>query len=77
MKRYLFLVLALGFLSACNNEAATANDKADSIEERKDTLLNNVDSTKDGKIDSIENRADQLKDKIDSSADARKDSIKK
>jgi len=77
MKRILALVLVSGVLFACNNTAENTGDKVDSIEERKDTLLDKVDSTKDAKIDSIQNRAENLKEKIDSSAEARKDSLKK
>jgi hypothetical protein len=76
MKKVLASLFILGFLAACNNEAGNAGDKVDSLNERKDTLLQNVDSTKDAKIDSIKNKSEELKDKFDSSIEAKKDSIK-
>jgi len=76
MKKALALILILGSLTACNNEAGNTGDKVDSLEERKDTLLDRIDSTKDAKIDSIENKSDQLKDKYDSTIEAKKDSVK-
>jgi hypothetical protein len=76
MKKVLASLLILGFLAACNNEAGNAGDKVDSLNERKDTLLQNVDSTADAKIDSIKNKSEELKNKFDSSIEAKKDSIK-
>jgi|GEM_PF-1841399 len=76
MKKALALFVILGFLTACNNEAGNAGDKVDSLEQRKDTLLDRVDSTKEAKIDSIENKTEQLKDKFDSTIEAKKDSVK-
>jgi hypothetical protein len=77
MKKFLASLLILGALAACNNEAGNAGNKVDSLNERKDSLLENVDSTKDAKIDSLNNRSEELKDKFDSSIEVKKDSIKK
>jgi hypothetical protein len=76
MKKIFASLLILGSLAACNNEAGNVENKVDSLNERKDTLLENVDSTADAKIDSIKNRSEELKDKFDSSIEAKKDSIK-
>lgn len=76
MKKILASLLILGSLAACNNEAGTTENKVDSLNERKDTLLEKVDSTADAKIDSIKNRKEELKEKFDSSIEAKKDSVK-
>ena len=76
MKRVLATVLVFGTLVACNNEAGTSDNKVDSLNERKDTLLEKVDSTADAKIDSIKTKTEELKDKFDSSIEAKKDSLK-
>jgi hypothetical protein len=75
MKKILASLFLFAFLAACNNAGKNEN-KVDSLNERKDTLLNKVDSTKNAKIDSIKNRSEELKDKFDSSIDAKKDSVK-
>jgi peptidoglycan hydrolase CwlO-like protein len=82
MKKFLILVAIAGSLSACNNSSTSGSGtdstdkKLDSLEERKDTLVNNVDSTTDAKIDSLKDKAKNLKEKFDSSFKERKDSIK-
>lgn len=76
MKKSLAFLLILGSLTACSNEAGNTESKVDSLEERKDTLLENVDSTANAKIDSIKNKSEELKDKFDSSIEAKKDSVK-
>jgi len=76
MKKFILLFALIGALASCNNNGETTEEKVDSIEERKDTLLDKVDSTKDAKIDSIENWSEKQEEKIDSAAKARKDSAK-
>ena len=76
MKKYILLFALIGALASCNNSTETAEEKVDSIEGRKDTLLDKVDSTKDAKIDSIEQWSEKQQEKIDSAAKARKDSAK-
>lgn len=76
MKKMIFAFLLTGLLAACNNEGGTTADPVDSLEERKDTLLENVDSTADAKIDSIQDRAEDLKQKFDSTYDQKIDSLK-
>ena len=56
MKKILFALLVAASITACNNEAGTTGDAVDSLEERKDTLLENVDSTTEAKIDSLKDR---------------------
>jgi hypothetical protein len=77
MKKILSSLLLIGALAACNNNAGTAEDKVDSLNERKDTLLEKVDSTADARIDSLKDWKKEQKEKFDSSIDARKDSINK
>ena len=75
MKKF-FGVLTMGLiLTACNNNSTT-DQKVDSLNARKDTLVNNVDSTVDAKVDSLKEKGSELKEKFDSSIDAKKDSIK-
>jgi hypothetical protein len=69
------LALALS-LAACHSGPDTTEDTADSLEKRKDTLINKVDSTADAKIDSIRERSKDLKETFDSSIEAKKDSLK-
>jgi hypothetical protein len=76
MKKYILLFALVGALVSCNNSSETAEEKADSIEERKDTLLDKVDSTADAKIDSVKQWSEKQEEKIDSAAKARKDSVK-
>jgi uncharacterized coiled-coil DUF342 family protein len=76
MKKVLASLLVFGSLAACNNESKSVENKVDSLNERKDTLLENVDSTKNAKIDSINDRSKELKEKFDSSIEAKKDSVK-
>ena len=81
----LLIVFTASVLAACNNSAdnntagntgdATEN-KADSLEERKDTLLKNVDSTTRAKVDSIKERGENLKEHFDSTYEKRIDSVK-
>ncbi|MGN6164716.1 MAG: hypothetical protein ACTHOF_09265 [Flavisolibacter sp.] len=75
MKKF-FSVLALGLaLTACNNSSST-DEKVDSLNARKDTLINNIDSTVDAKVDSLKENGTELKEKFDSTIDAKKDSVK-
>ena len=77
MKKVLLMLLVVGVFTSCNNSSDNAiENQLDSLDERKDTLLNRVDSTIDTKIDSLEERRDQLKDKFDSTIDKKKDSLK-
>ncbi|HEX2608775.1 MAG TPA: hypothetical protein VHK91_15435 [Flavisolibacter sp.] len=76
MKKIFASLFLMSALAACNNESGTTENKVDSLEQRKDTLLDKIDSTKDAKIDSIEKRSDDLKDKFDSTIEAKKDSVK-
>ena len=69
-------ILALGVaLAACNN-SSTTDEKVDSLDARKDTLIENVDSTVDAKVDSLKEKGSELKEKFDSSIEAKKDSVK-
>lgn len=78
MKNALIAVLFAGVLASCNNSSNDATDqKIDSLNERKDTLIENVDSSMNQKIDSLKEKKEELKDRFDSSIDAKKDSIKK
>jgi len=77
MKKIISALALVAILAACNNEADKAADPIDSLEERKDTLLENVDSTIDAQVDSLKERGEALKDKFDSTIEARKDSLKK
>lgn len=76
MKKLLAFLLITGVLAACNNESKGVETKVDSLNQRKDTLLDHVDSTASAKIDSIKDRSKELKEKFDSSIEAKKDSIK-
>jgi gas vesicle protein len=69
----LFLFTTL--LTACNNEAEN-NDPVDSLEARKDSLVQNVDSTADAKRDSISAWEERQKEKFDSTLQKRIDSTK-
>jgi hypothetical protein len=77
MKRVLCFSLLLATLAACDNAGSNSKDPADSIESRKDTLMENVDSTAQAKRDSIARWEEEQKKKIDSTADKRIDSAKK
>ena len=77
MKKFISALALVAVLAACNNEAGETADPIDSLEERKDTLLNNVDSTIDAQVDSLKERGEELKDQFDSTIEARKDSLKK
>ena len=77
MKKIIVSLSLIGTLAACNNNAGTAEDKVDSLNERKDTLLEKVDSTADAKIDSLKEWKKEQTEKFDSSIEARKDSVKK
>jgi hypothetical protein len=71
------LIAMTAVMFACNNSANDKTDQAiDSLNDRKDTLLNNVDSSFDAKIDSLKDKKEELKDKFDSTIDAKKDSLK-
>lgn len=76
MKKLFLIFCVAGVFAACNNSAEKADDKMDSLEQRKDTLIENVDSATSAKIDSLKNRSEALKDHFDSSIEAKKDSIK-
>ena len=75
MKKILFVFFAAVSFAACNN-SSTVDEKIDSLDKRKDTLINNVDSSINQKIDSLKERKEELKDKFDSTIDAKKDSLK-
>ena len=77
MKKMIVSLLILGSLAACNNESGTSGDKVDSLNERKDTLLEKVDSTTEARVDSLKKNAEEKKEKFDSSIEAKKDSVKK
>lgn len=77
MKKILSLGLIVLALASCNSASEEAKDVVDSLEQRKDTLVNNADSAMDKQIDSLKDRKDELVNKIDSTFDARKDSAKK
>lgn len=77
MKKILSSLLFIGTLAACNNNAGSAEDKVDSLNERKDTLTENVDSTAKAKIDSVKQWEKEQKEKFDSSIEAKKDSVTK
>ena len=78
MKKLFLICLTAAFFTACNNSSESAVDeKIDSLDERKDTLLHNVDSSINAKIDSLKERKEELKDKFDSTIDKKKDSLKK
>jgi hypothetical protein len=74
MKKIFGFLLIAGLMTACNNDAENG-DAADSIDARKDTLLENVDSAMQAKKDSIDQRAKELKESIDSTQEKRKDSV--
>lgn len=76
MKKLISALTLVLFLAACNNDAGDTQDPIDSLEERKDTLIDNVDSTIDAQVDSLKERGEALKDKFDSTIEARKDSLK-
>jgi len=77
MKKIFLMLLVAGFIASCNNSSDNAvENQLDSLDERKDTLLNRVDSAFDKKIDSLEQRKEELKDKFDSTIDKKKDSLK-
>lgn len=78
MKKTLLIVLFAGALVSCNNTSNdTTDQKIDSLNERKDTLMENVDSSINQKIDSLKEKKEELKDRFDSSIEAKKDSVKK
>lgn len=60
MKKFLVILSAIAFV-ACNNDATTTEEKADS-------LKSNIDSLAGEKKDSIDAAADSLKNKVDSMA---------
>jgi hypothetical protein len=75
MKQLFILIFAGALLGACNNNSEV-KPVVDSIEQRKDTLLENIDSTKKAVIDSVENWSEKQAERVDSAAKARKDSVK-
>lgn len=75
MKKLLTACLLVSVLASCNNDAKGNNDPVDSLEKRKDTLINKIDSTTEAKIDSLKDRAENMKDKFDASYEAKKDSV--
>jgi peptidoglycan hydrolase CwlO-like protein len=78
MKKALIAVLFTGVFASCNNTSNdTTDQKIDSLNERKDTLIENVDSSINQKIDSLKEKKEELKDRFDSSIEAKKDSVKK
>ncbi|MBA2746016.1 MAG: hypothetical protein H0U44_07325 [Flavisolibacter sp.] len=62
-------------LVACNNQDQ-ASSTVDSIDQRKDTLLDNIDSTAQAQIDSLKKWSEKQAAKVDSATEARKDSVK-
>jgi hypothetical protein len=76
MRKTLLLFSLFGTLMACNNSSENTDDKVDSIENRKDTLMENVDSVEKAKVDSIKQWKENQEEKIDSATEARKDSLK-
>jgi hypothetical protein len=75
MKKLFILIFAGATLGACNNNSEV-KPVIDSIEQRKDTLLENIDSTKKAIIDSVEDWGKRQAEKVDSATKARKDSVK-
>lgn len=71
----LFILVLSASLLACNNEGEGAG-VIDSLEARKDTLIQNVDSTTRAKTDSLQQRGSELKQSFDSTIDARVDSVR-
>ena len=69
MKKILYVLTVVAFV-ACNNDASTAEDTKDSIE-------NKMDSSTDAKIDSVHESADSITNKMDSANEAKKDTLKK
>lgn len=77
MRKIATLLLAAAFFASCGNNAENTKDPVDSMEQRKDSLIDKVDSSINAKIDSLEERKDELKNKFDSTIDKRIDSAKK
>jgi hypothetical protein len=73
MKKILSLMAIITFLS-CNN-SSDGNDALDSLEKRKDTLLENIDSASDAAVDSVKESFEKRKENFDSAFEARKDSL--
>jgi hypothetical protein len=76
MKKFFVPVALVVSLAACQSGPDTTENAADSLDKRKDTLIEKVDSTADAKIDSIKERSKDLKQNFDSSIEAKKDSLK-
>ncbi|HEU4469586.1 MAG TPA: hypothetical protein VFR58_00760 [Flavisolibacter sp.] len=78
MKKTILVFFGAVLLLSCNNSSENpVEDKLDSLEARKDTLLDNIDSTTEAQTELLKERREKLKDKFDSSIEAKKDSLKK
>ena len=73
MKKILSL-FALTILLSCNN-SSDGNDPLDSLEKRKDTLIDNIDSARKASVDSVNESFEKRKENFDSAFEARKDSL--
>ena len=71
----IFSLLAITFLLSCNN-SSDGGDALDSLEKRKDTLLENIDSASEAAVDSVKESFEKRKENFDSAFEARKDSLK-
>jgi hypothetical protein len=58
MKKFLLIAAIAGTLVACNNDSASTEAKADSVENTADSLQERVEDKADSTVDVIENKAD-------------------
>ena len=71
MKKILGILVIAGSLVACNDNAASTENKKDSIDSAAKATTNAIDSSADAAINKVDSTADVKKDsldKVDSSA---------
>ena len=63
MKKMIFVLMAAGVITACNNDAATDGDVKDSVQKT-------IDSIGDARVDSVKEATDSLQQKVENTFSA-------
>ncbi|HZI00440.1 MAG TPA: hypothetical protein VEX63_04790 [Flavisolibacter sp.] len=63
MKKMMFVLMAAGVMTACNNDAATDGDVKDSVQKT-------IDSIGDARVDSVKSATDSLQQKVENTFSA-------
>lgn len=77
MKKTVALILITLMVTACNNANEAESEEVDSLQERKNELLETIDSSYSEKIDSLKEKRADLKKTFDSAYSKAIDSVKK